>query len=30
MLGETPLKNKEIKAMKAVDNICDVLLKKDV
>jgi CO dehydrogenase maturation factor len=30
MLGETPLKNKEIKAMKAIDNICDVLLKKDV
>jgi CO dehydrogenase maturation factor len=30
MLGETPLKNKEIKAMQAIDNICDVLLKKDV
>ena len=30
MLGETPLKNKEIKAMQAIENICDVLLKKDV
>jgi CO dehydrogenase maturation factor len=30
MLGETPLKNKEIKAMHAIDNICDVLLKKTV
>jgi CO dehydrogenase maturation factor len=30
MLGETPLKNKEIKAMRAIDNICDVLPKNDV
>jgi CO dehydrogenase nickel-insertion accessory protein CooC1 len=27
-LGETPLKNKEISAVRAIDNICDVLLKK--
>ena len=30
MLGETPLNNKEITAMQAIDNICDVLLRKDV
>ena len=30
MLGETPLKHKEIAAMQAIDNICDVLLKKDI
>jgi len=29
-LGETPLKNKEISAVRAIDNICDVLLKKDI
>jgi CO dehydrogenase nickel-insertion accessory protein CooC1 len=29
-LGETPLKNKEIAAVSAIDNICDVLLKKDI
>jgi CO dehydrogenase nickel-insertion accessory protein CooC1 len=28
MLGETPLKNKDIAAVKAVDNICELLLKK--
>jgi CO dehydrogenase maturation factor len=28
MLGETPLKNKEIEAVKTIDNICEVLLKK--
>ena len=28
MLGETPLKHKEIEAVRAIDNICDVLLKK--
>jgi CO dehydrogenase maturation factor len=27
-LGETPLKNKEIAAVRAIDNICDTLLKK--
>jgi CO dehydrogenase nickel-insertion accessory protein CooC1 len=30
MLGETPLKNKEISAVKSIDNICDTLLKKTV
>lgn len=30
MLGETPLKNKEIAAMKTIDNICDTLLNKSV
>jgi CO dehydrogenase maturation factor len=30
MLGETPLNNKGIKSMQAIDNICDVLLKRDV
>jgi CO dehydrogenase maturation factor len=29
MLGETPLKNKEIAAVKTIDNICDLLLKKN-
>jgi len=28
MLGETPLKNKEIAAVKTIDNICEILLKK--
>jgi len=28
MLGETPLKNKEISAIRSIDNICDTLLKK--
>jgi len=28
MLGETPLKNKEIPAIKTIDNICELLLKK--
>ena len=28
MLGETPLKNKEIEAVKTIDNICELLLKK--
>jgi CO dehydrogenase maturation factor len=30
MLGETPLKHKEIEAMRAIDNICDVLIKKGI
>ena len=30
MLGETPLKHKEIEAVRAIDNICDVLLKKGI
>ena len=30
MLGETPLKNKEIPAIKTIDNICDTLLNKKV
>jgi CO dehydrogenase maturation factor len=30
MLGETPLLNKEIEAVKTIDNICDVLLKKNI
>lgn len=30
MLGETPLKRKEIAAVQAVDNICEVLLKKRI
>jgi CO dehydrogenase maturation factor len=30
MLGETPLKRKEIAAVQAIDNICDTLLKKDI
>ena len=29
MLGETPLKNKEISAVQTIDNICDTLLKKN-
>jgi CO dehydrogenase maturation factor len=28
MLGETPLKNREIEAVKTIDNICELLLKK--
>jgi CO dehydrogenase nickel-insertion accessory protein CooC1 len=28
MLGETPLKNKEIAAVQTIDNICDTLLMK--
>jgi CO dehydrogenase maturation factor len=30
MLGETPLRNKEIEAVRAIDNICDILLKKSI
>jgi CO dehydrogenase maturation factor len=30
MQGETPLKNKEIVAVKTIDNICELLLKKTV
>jgi CO dehydrogenase maturation factor len=30
MLGETPLKHKDIKAIQAIDNICDLLLKKNI
>jgi CO dehydrogenase maturation factor len=30
MLGETPLMHKEIEAMRSIDNICDVLIKKDI
>jgi CO dehydrogenase maturation factor len=30
MRGETPLLNKEMEAVKTIDNICDVLLKKNV
>lgn len=30
MLGETPLKNKEISAVRAIDDICDTLLKKNI
>jgi len=30
MLGETPLKNKEIEAVRAIDNICEALLKKSI
>jgi CO dehydrogenase maturation factor len=30
MLGETPLKRKEIAAVQAIDNICDTLLKKGI
>jgi CO dehydrogenase maturation factor len=30
MLGETPLKHKEIEAVKAIDNICEDLLKKRI
>ena len=29
-LGETPLKHKEIAAVRAIDDICDVLLKKGI
>jgi CO dehydrogenase nickel-insertion accessory protein CooC1 len=28
MLGETPLKNKEIEAVRTIDNICNLLLRK--
>jgi CO dehydrogenase maturation factor len=28
MMGQTPLKNKEIAAVKAIDGLCDILLKK--
>jgi hypothetical protein len=28
MLGETPLKNKEISSVKAIDEICELLQKK--
>ena len=30
MLGETPLKHKEISAVQAIDDICDVLLKQSI
>jgi CO dehydrogenase maturation factor len=30
MFGETPLKHKEIEAVRAIDNICEALLKKTV
>jgi CO dehydrogenase maturation factor len=30
MLGETPLKNKEIAAVRAIDNICQALIKKSI
>lgn len=30
MLGETPLKNKEISAVRTIDNICELLLKKSI
>ncbi len=30
MLGQTPLKNKEIEAVRAIDNICEALLKKSI
>ena len=30
MLGETPLKHKEIEAVRAIDNICEALLKKSI
>lgn len=30
MLGQTPLKNKEMAAVQAIDNICDMLLKKNL
>jgi CO dehydrogenase nickel-insertion accessory protein CooC1 len=30
MLGETPLKHKEIEAVRAIDNICEALLKKNI
>jgi len=30
MLGETPLKHKDFTAVQAIDNICDVLLKKNI
>lgn len=30
MRGETPLKNKQLEAVKTIDNICDALLKKNI
>jgi CO dehydrogenase nickel-insertion accessory protein CooC1 len=30
MVGETPLKHKEIEAVRAIDNICEALLKKSI
>jgi CO dehydrogenase maturation factor len=30
MIGETPLKHKKIEAVRAIDNICEALLKKTV
>src|SRR3972149_4458016 len=30
MLGESPLKNREIEAVRAIDNICEALLKKSI
>jgi CO dehydrogenase maturation factor len=30
MLGETPLKHKEFEAVKAIDNICEALIKKNI
>ena len=30
MLGQTPLKNKEIEAVGAIDNICEALIKKSI
>ena len=30
MLGETPLKHKDIEAVRTIDNICDALLKKNI
>ena len=30
MLGETPLKHKEISAVQAIDTICETLLKKNI
>jgi hypothetical protein len=30
MRGETPLKHKEIKAVQAIDSICEALTKKNI
>jgi CO dehydrogenase nickel-insertion accessory protein CooC1 len=30
MLGDTPLKHKEIKAVRAIDNICEALVTKSI
>jgi CO dehydrogenase nickel-insertion accessory protein CooC1 len=30
MVGETPLKHKEIEAVRAIDNICEALVKKSI